>query len=154
MLYLKRKIEKGNLKNELKINGLELKPKNNKDHKEVKKVTIVDKKLSNKYAKKQMEKNLKKVYDKIFKFLTSEDDSENGIKACLGEIEKCKSMLFNKYKEALTNKKYKEYIAKIAITEAEFKEKYYEREYYSKIINDMYKSMNLPEMEETKGKTR
>ena len=154
MLYLKRKIEKGKIKDTISIKGLELRPKNNKDHKDIKKVTITDKKIASKYANKQMDKNLKKVYDKIFKFLTSEDDSENGIKACLGEIEKCKSMLFNKYKEALTNKKYKEYLAKIAITESEFKNKYYEREYYSKIINDMYKNMSLPEIEEIKGKSR
>lgn len=154
MLYLKRKIEKGKIKDIISIKGLELRPKNNKDHKDIKKVTITDKKIASKYANKQMDKNLKKVYDKIFKFLTSEDDSENGIKACLGEIEKCKNMLFNKYKEALTNKKYKEYLAKIAITESEFKNKYYEREYYSKIINDMYKNMSLPEIEEIKGKSR
>ncbi len=153
MYYLKRKIKKGTLKNFLNLNGLDIKPKS-KRHENIKKVTIVDRKLKNSYCIKQMDKHLKKVYDKIFLFLTSEDDSENGIKICLGEIEKCKSALFNKYKEALQNKKYKEYLAKIALIETEFKNKYYEREYYANIINNMYKNLGTYEEEEIKGKSR
>ena len=123
------------------------------DKHNVKSVTIIDKKLKNKYASKQMEKRLKRVYDRIFLFLTSEDDSENGIKICLGEIEKCKSALFNKYKEALTIKKYKEFLTKIALCETEFKEKYYEREYYANLISKMYKTIE-PYEEEIKGRSR
>ena len=87
-MTIDRKSKKQNLKEKLIIDGFSIKPK--KDY-NIKKVTIVDKKLRSKFAIKQMDKNLKKVYDKIYKFLTSEDDSENGIKICLGEIEKCKS---------------------------------------------------------------
>lgn len=148
MYYLKRKSKKVSAVNEVNIKGLEIKPK--KKH-NIKNVIITDKKLASKYSARQMEKNLKKVYDTIFKFLTSEDDSENGIKICLGEIEKCKSALFNKYKETLQNKKYREYLAKIALIETEFNNKYYEREYYATIINKMYQSM---EPEELKGKSR
>ena len=133
MYYLKRKIKKSTLKDKINIDGLTTKPKN----KTVKKVVLVDKKLKSNYAIKQMDKNLKKAYDSIFKFLTSEDDSANGIKICLGEIEKCKSTLFNKYKEELSKAKYKEYLAKIAITEAEFKHKYTEREYYKTLSFDI-----------------
>lgn len=147
---LKRKIKKGIFKTMGEISGLEIKPKNSKKAILVKKVTIADKKFMNKYACKQMDKRLKKMYDIIFKFLTDEDDSENGIKICLGEIEKCKSALFNKYKEALQNKKYREYIAKIALTETEFHDKYFEREYFNDVINKMYKEMELAEEEEEK----
>lgn len=152
------KLEKASKKNALKealtLDGLSIKPKNNKNTIEIKKVVITDKKLRSKYASKQMDKSLKRVYDKIYKFLTSEDDSENGIKACLSEIEKCKKALFNKYKEDLKNKKYKEYIAKIALTETLFKEKYYEREYFANLIDKMYKSIGTYEEEEIKGKSR
>ncbi len=151
MYYLKRKIKAASLKGKIKTEGLEAKIKNKK----VKKLTIVDKKLKNNYAIKQMDKNLKKVYDSIFKFLTSDDDSENGIKICLGEIEKCKSILFNKYKNELQIKKYQEYIAKIAITEEEFKTKYREREYYRDLIEKMYKQINNDvEFDERRGKGR
>ena len=102
-----------------------------------------------------MDKHLRKVYNSIFKFLTSDDDSENGIKACLGEIEKCKSMLFNKYKEELYKNKYREYIAKIAITEEEFKNKYREREYYANLIERMYRELSqTDDIEEYKGRGR
>ncbi len=151
MYYLKRKIKKGTLKKKIVINGLVTKSKN----KDVKSVTLVDKKLRTNYATRQMEHNLRKVYDKIFKFLTGDDDSENGIKICLGEIEKCKSMLFNKYKKELQAKKYKDYIIKIAITEEEFKKKYHEREYYKNLIEKMYRELNQrEEIEEFRGKGR
>ena len=153
MYYLKRKMKKGFIKNIFNFEGLEIKPKS-KRHENIKKVTIIDKKLKNNYSIKQMDKHLKRIYDKIFAFLTSDDDSENGIKICLGEIEKCKSALFNKYKEALQNKKYKEYLAKIALIETEFRDKYYEREYYANIIKNMYKDLGTMEEEEIKGKSR
>lgn len=101
-------------------------------------VTIISAELKSNYAKKQVEKKLKKCYKKIYEFLTSEDDSSDGIKACLGEIEKLKSSIFNKYKEDLKLSDYKEFIAKIAITESEFKNKYYEREYLSNMIKNFY----------------
>ena len=151
MYYLKRKIKKGTLKNKIVVEGFKSKPKN----KAFKEITITDKKLRNKYASKQMDKHLKKIYDLIFKFLTGDDNSENGIKICLGEIEKCKTMLCNKYKEELYKNKYKEYIAKIAITEEEFKNKYKEREYYASLIEKMYQEIaKNDEYEEFKGKGR
>lgn len=154
-MKLEVKTKKVNLKDKLIVEGLNIKPKNSKNGFTIKNVTVVDKKLRNKYAVKQMDKKLKKVYDKIYKFLTSEDDSENGIKVCLGEIEKCKSALFNKYREELKNKKYKEYIAKIALTETLFKQKYQEREYFANLINNMYKSLGKDyQEEEIKGKSR
>ena len=149
MYYLKRKIKAVNLNNPIKVDGLDAKSK------KIKKVTIVDKKLRSKYATKQMDNKLKKLYDKIFNFLTSDDDSENGVKACLGEIEKIKAILFNKYKNELQNKKYKEYLAKIAITEEEFKNKFEEREYYKELIEKMYRDLReKEELEEMKGKAR
>ena len=155
MYSLKRKIKKGKYLEITKIKGLDTKTSESKKKYSIKKVTIVDKKLMNKFACKQMDKKLKKVYDKIFEFLISDDDSEDGIKICLGEIEKCKQALFNKYKEALINKNYKEYLAKIAIVETEFKSKYYEREYYANIIRNMYKAREYyEEEEEIKGKGR
>ena len=103
------------------------------------------------YAKKQVSKKLKACYKKIYNFLISDDESSDGVKACLGEIEKLKSSIFNKYKEDLKIKDYQEFLAKIAITESEFKSKYHEREYLSNMINNFYKN-NEEEMNIGRGR--
>jgi len=148
-MYLKRKIRRGKLVKMGEIKGLEIKPR------KVDKIILCDNELTNKYIKKQLDKKFSKLYKKLYDFLISEDDTEAGVKACLGEMEKLKSVIFNKYQEFMKNKLYKEYLAKIVITENEFKAKYMEREYYSKIIKDAYKNMNngfIEDME--KGRSR
>lgn len=144
MYELKKNKCKGKFKRMTTIEGLVVKSKKGK-------VTLVSNELKNKYAIKMINKKLKTCYKKIYNFLTSEDDSEAGIKACLGEIERLKSCIFNKYKEYLKDKEYKEFLAKIVITENEFKNKYHEREYFSKMIDNLYKSY---EEEEIKGRGR
>ncbi len=144
MYKLKKNKDKGKFKKLTTIEGLVVKSKKGK-------VTLVSDELKNKYAIKMINKKLKTCYKKIFNFLTSEDDSESGIKACLGEIEKLKSCILNKYKEFLKDKEYKEFLAKTVITENEFKNKYHEREYFSKMLDTLYKSY---EEDEIKGKSR
>lgn len=129
------------------INGFVTKSKKGK-------ITIVDNKLKELYACKQVEKKFKSCFKKIYNLLLEEDDSEDGVKACLGEIEKLKSSIFNKYKECLTRKQYKDFLAKIAITESEFKRKYKEREYYSKMMRDFYKTIGYNEEELISGRSR
>ncbi len=155
MLYIKRKIKKGKLKEIGNIKGLEITLRNKKGAIHAKKMIIVDDTLANIYSKKQLDKKFKKLYDFIYKFLTSEDNSEDGVKACLGEIEKVKQELFNKYKEFLKNKEYKEFITKIVITENEFKNKYFEREYLANIIKSVNKlPTNAMYEEMEKGRSR
>ena len=50
--------------------------------------------------------------------------------------------------------KYKDFLAKIAITESEFKRKYKEREYYSKMMRDFYKTIGYNEEELISGRSR
>lgn len=102
----------------------------------------------------KLKRSLRVVFKKIYNLLLEEDDSEDGVKACLGEIEKLKSSIFNKYKECLTRKQYKDFLAKIAITESEFKRKYKEREYYSKMMRDFYKTIGYNEEELISGRGR
>lgn len=136
MLKLNKKRDKVELVDAGNFEGLEVKSR------KAKKVVIIDKDLKSKYSRIQVDKKLKKCYGKIYDFLMSEDDSEEGIKACLGEIEKIKEMIFIRYKEFLTNKMYKEFLAKIAITEREFKNKYYERAYFAKMIESLSREYN------------
>lgn len=151
MFNIKRKNKRGKCIGMGEVSGLKVKP----SKKEIKDVIICDNELNNKYIKKQLDKRFCKLYKTLYDYLISEDDSEEGIKACLGEIEKLKSVIFNKYQEFMKNKLYKEYLAKIVITENEFRNKYMEREYYSKIIKEAYKNMssNFVE-EEIRGKSR
>lgn len=144
MYKLKKNKDKGKFKRMTSTSGLLVKSKKGK-------VTLVSEEIKNKYALKIINKKLKTCYKKIYNFLTSEDDSEAGIKACLGEIERLKTCIFNKYKEFLKDKEYKEFLAKIVITENEFKNKYHEREYFSKMLDNLYKSYNE---EEVKGRGR
>ena len=157
MIYLKRKIRKGKFKSMEDLTGLELKPRGPKGNIKVKSILICDSKLKSKYIGKQLDKKISHVCKTIYKFLVSEDDSEDGIKACLGEIEKIKSVIFNKYKEHMKNKMYKDYLAKIVILENEFKNKYREREFYSNLIKSTlnnYNNVNKYEEEMEKGRSR
>ena len=65
------------------INGFVTKSKKGK-------ITIVYNKLKELYACKQVEKKFNSCFKKIYNLLLEEDDSEDGVKACLGEIEKLK----------------------------------------------------------------
>ena len=69
----------------------------------------------------------------------------------LGRNRKIKKQYLNKYKEDLKIKDYQEFLAKIAITESEFKSKYHEREYLSNMINNFYKN-NEEEMNIGRGR--
>ncbi len=145
MVYLERNKKRCKVIKMTKLKGFLVKPRG------VNNVLICDKNIANNYAKKMVDKKFKKMYDKIYKFLISEDDSEDGVKACLGEIEKVKQSIFNTYKEHLKRKEYKEYLAKIVITEKEFRDKYMEREFCTNLIKNAIK---FETEEEIRGKSR
>ena len=156
MYYVKRKIKRAKCVDMGDIVGILTKTRGSNAAIQVKKMTICDKSMRNAHAKKQMDKKFSALYSFIYKFLTSDDDSEEGVKACLGEIEKIKSALFNKHKEDLKNKQYREYLTKIVLTENEFRNKYFEREFYANLINSTMKRMESPVYEEEmeKGRSR
>lgn len=148
MYYLKRKVKKNTIKSVGEFKGLEVRPKN-----KVKEVVILDEELANNYIKKQLDKRFKKMYDKVYLYLTEDDSSEDGVKACLSEIEKLKSLIFYKYEEFMKKKLYKEYLAKIVLTTNELKKKDAERE----MFNEFIKSININnsfDYEEEKGRSR
>ncbi len=153
MYYLKRKIKKCKFDSVSDLKGLEIRPRGNIG-KKIKNVLICEEVFSNKYVIRQLDKRFKKMYKDIYKILMSEDDAEDGVKACLGEIEKTKSVIFNKYKEHLKNKQYKDYLAKIVILENEFRNKYLEKQYFANMINKSLDRYYGYEEEEIKGKSR
>lgn len=154
MYYLKRKIKKCKLKSIGNLSGLEIKPRG-KAGEQIKSVLLCDKSFSGSYASKQIDKRVSKLCNDIYKILISDDNDENGVKACLGEIEKTKSVIFNKYKEHIKNKEYKEFLAKMVILENEFRDKYLEKQYLASLINkslDKFYPTYQEEME--KGRSR
>ena len=148
MYYVKRKVKKNKIKEVGNINGLVVKPKS-----KAKEVSIIDKEFANEYVKKQMDKKFKNMYKKIYTYLTEDEGSEEGMKACLSEIEKLKSIIFYKYQEFMKNKLYKEYLAKIILTTEELKRKDSEREMFNEFIKNLPKQFNYPELEE-RGRSR
>lgn len=153
MFYLRRKIKRCRVKEMTQLDGLLIKPRGSKNSTiKVKNILICDKNFKNNYIKKQLDNKFSKLYKKIYKFLVSGDDSEEGVKSCLGEIEKTKSIIFSKYKEHMKNKLYKEYLAKIVLTENEFRDKYMQRQYFSKMLDKTFSNYNF--LEEEKGKSR
>lgn len=155
MYYLKRKIKRCKFESIGNLNGLEIKPRG-KIGENIKSVLICDTEFSNRYANKQLDKRVSKLCKDIYKILISDDDNnENGVKACLGEIEKTKSVIFNKYKEYIKNKEYKDFLAKIVILENEFREKYLEKQYLNNLVSkslDRFYPSYEEEME--KGRSR
>ena len=82
-----------------------------------------------------------------------DEGSEDGIKACLSEIEKLKSLIFYKYQEYMKVKLYKEYLAKIVLTTEELKNKDMERNFFNQIMKTTIPNYYDTE-EEIRGKSR
>lgn len=148
MYYLKRKVRKNTIKSIGEFNGLVVRPKTKASE-----VTIIDKELTNNYIKKQLDKKFKKMYDKVYLYLSEDDSSEEGIKACLSEIEKLKSLIFYKYEEYMKKKLYKEYLAKIVLTTNELRRKDTEREMFNEFIKSINVNNNY-DYEEERGRSR
>ncbi len=153
MYYLKRKTKKNKVTEINEIKGFVVKPKKKNGDIIVNKITIVDSEISNNYIKKQLDKKFKRMYKKINEYLNEDESTEDGIKACLGEIEKLKSFIFFKYQEFLKKKLYQEYLAKIVLTEQELKKKDLEREFFNRIIKN-YSPVQMNNYEEERGRSR
>lgn len=150
MYYVKRKVKKNKLKNIGNIKGLEIKPKNKE---QIEKIIIIDSEMSNNYIKKILDRKFKNMYKKIYEYLMENEGTEDGIKACLSEIEKLKSLIFYKYQEYMKVKLYKEYLAKIVLTTEELKNKDMERNFFNQIMKTTIPNYYDTE-EEIRGKSR
>lgn len=150
MYYVKRKVKKNKLKNIGNIKGLEIKPKKKE---QIDKIIIIDSEMSNNYIKKILDRKFKNMYKKIYEYLMEDEGSEDGIKACLSEIEKLKSLIFYKYQEYMKVKLYKEYLAKIVLTTEELKNKDMERNFFNQIMRTTVPNYYDTE-EEIRGKSR
>lgn len=120
------------------IEGLNITPQNKKDESPfvIKNITLVDNKLVKSFILQKINKKFDKLLKLINKILNGESDDENGdAKQALGEVQKMKSMLINKYKIYLHEKQYKEILGKLILMEEEFKIRFNEKILYEQLIN-------------------
>ena len=111
-----------------------------------KKVLIVDEKLKDLYIKQKINKKLLMIIEKMKYILESDETGDTDIAIVLGEIERLKGIMINKYKEHLIASEYKEMLKRILLTEEEFKNKYNARQ--------IYKEMLMENFEDNKSKGR
>lgn len=105
------------------FNGIKLKPKklNRKNLISASSLTIVDRDYCKTYSKKMVDKKLKKIYELIFNTITDDDTTTTDVVQVLGETEKFKSIINNKYKEYLEEKEIELIEKKINLLETELK---------------------------------
>jgi uncharacterized UPF0160 family protein len=130
------------------IEGLEISPQTKSEESaiKIKSMTLVDKKFIKSYINQKLDKRFEKIINILNKSLVDDsDDTDEGAKQALGEIQKMKSMIINKYKIYLTEKQYKDFLSKIILMEEEFKVRYNQK--------IAYRQMNYVN-EENKNRSR
>ncbi|MEG2457783.1 MAG: hypothetical protein RSB41_02715 [Bacilli bacterium] len=126
-----------------KIDGLVI--KNNNDKKNnmiIQKITITDLKLIDNYTKQKFDRRFTKLFKLMYDILSTEDDTNESTAVVLGEIEKLKETVENKYREYISRKEYFDLLAKLEVIETEFKNKLYEK-YYSSSLDYEEKNMHM-----------
>lgn len=110
--------------------GLVIKRKNKK---KFDKITLVDQELIDNYINAKLDKKFKNLVVLIFEMLRTPGETEEGVGEILGEINKLKGLLENKYKYYLNILEYERFLKKISLIEKSLREKLIElrmNEYY------------------------
>ena len=124
----------------IKMEGLDVKPKNNVKNLNIKarNVKIVDSKLRESYIKQRINKKIDKVISFMMKILNDDDTTEDDVGMVLDEINRLKGIVINKYKEHLNASEYKSLLTKLIMIEDEFKKTYNRKMFTSYIENAIY----------------
>ncbi len=130
---------------ENKLNGLEIKTKG-ENVIGASKVLIVDSELKDLYIKNKINKKLVTILAKMQYILDSDDNDTTNVTLVLGEIDRLKSILINKYKEHLKIEEFSYLLKKLMIIEEEFKLKYNRKQ--------VYREMLMEDLDEMIGKGR
>lgn len=132
--------------NENDIEGLEIDTKNT-NLLNATKILIVDSELKDAYIKKRVNKKILALLAKMQYILDNEEDSNNNAAIVLGEIDRLKSIMINKYKEHLKSEEFSYLLKKLMIIEEEFKIKYNRKQIYREMLME-----DLDEMIEGRGR--
>lgn len=130
---------------ENKLKGLEIKTKGENAIK-ASKVLIVDSELKDLYIKNKINKKLVTIIAKMQYILDNDDNDTTNATLVLGEIDRLKGILINKYKEHLKIEEFSYLLKKLMIIEEEFKVKYNRKQ--------VYREMLMEDLDEMIGKGR
>ena len=127
------------------VDGLEIKPSGGKTASiNVDKLLLTDPELINEYISIRLEKKFKEIITKLYEILNDPDTDEDGVSMLLGEVERFKEIVNNKYARFLGIQKKREFLAKIILIEEELKKKYMEIKYIQDLINTKEYSFEEP----------
>ena len=132
--------------NENKIDGLSVDTKSS-NLLNATKILIVDSELKDAYIKKRVNKKIVALLAKMQYILDNDEDSNNNATLVLGEIDRLKSIMINKYKEHLKSEEFSYLLKKLMIIEEEFKIKYNRKQIYREMLME-----DLDEMIEGRGR--
>lgn len=119
--------------NENKLEGLQVDTKNN-NLLNATKILIVDSELKDAYIKKRVNKKIVALLAKMQYILDNEEDGNNNAALVLGEIDRLKSIMINKYREHLKVEEFEYLLKKLMIIEEEFKIKYNRKQIYREML--------------------
>lgn len=121
------------------VSGLNITPNNSPSISiKAKKITIVDQDLIDSYVKKRINKKIDKVIEFMLRILNDDNSSEGDVGSALGEVNRLKGIIINKYKEYMIESEYKALLTKVILVEEEFKRNYTEKLYRRNLMYNTY----------------
>ena len=124
----------------VKLDGMEVKPKNEVKNQTIKagKVVLVDGELKEEYIRKRLSKKIDKIINFMLRILNEDDTGEDDASMVLDELNRLKGIMINKYRKDMKESEYKSMLAKIILIEDEFKRSYNEKIYMNYGSNNYY----------------
>ncbi len=98
-------------------------------------------KLKDLYIKKKINKKLVSLLAKMQYILDNDEDGNTNVTLVLGEIDRLKSIMINKYKEHLKSEEFSYLLKKLMIIEEEFKVKYNRKQIYREMLMEDFDEM-------------
>lgn len=113
----------------VKMNGLVVNPINQVEDLDIKakNVLFVDKKLTDTYIKKRVNRKINKIINFMLRILNDDGTTEEDSGIVLDEINRLKGIVINKYKEYMIESEYKALLTRLILIEEEFKKSYNEK---------------------------
>ncbi len=125
----------------IKMNGLDVKPKNGGSDIKAKNIKIVDPSLKENYIKKRINNKIDKVIKFMVNLLNDDDSTDEDVGMVIDEVNKLKGIIVNKYKENMKKSDYKALLSKLILIEEEFKKNYNQKLFTNYIQNSIYEGV-------------
>ena len=111
------------------MSGLEVKPINEVKNQVIKvgEVLLVDENLQHSYIKQRVNNKLDKIIKFMLQILNDDTTDEDDTAMVLGEINRLKGIVANKYRHFMKDAEYKSLLTKLILIEEEFKKNYNEK---------------------------